>query len=263
MTNADTTQVKSLARGLLILKSLAQAPHGLSLAELSRAVELAPSTTHRLLDTLEQNRFVSLSVAGNWQIGAASFEVGSAFFVARDWVSALHPALTELSERGGETANLGSLQGSEVIFVGQVECREVMRMVAPLGSRAPAYASGVGKALLATLTQSTLLQHVPDPWPPAITHTTLSNVEALKADLAKTRDRGYAVDWEERNPGLRCVAVPVFDEHSEARIAISLSGPSTRMTDSHTADLGVMVNRIAAEKTEALGGVWPDRWSKL
>lgn len=263
MSNNESTQVKSLARGLMILKTLAGSARGLSLAELSRAVELAPSTTHRLLDTLEKNRFVKLGSTGNWQIGTASFEVGSAFFVARDWVAALHPALAELSELGGETANLGSLDGSDVIFVGQVECREVMRMVAPLGSRAPAYASGVGKALMACLKPDAVAHCLPKSGPISITPTTLSTVEQVRADLHLSRQRGYAVDWEERNPGLRCVAAPIFDEYSEGAVAISLSGPANRMTDQRIAELGLLVNQIAVRETRALGGQWSAEWSVL
>ena len=155
MTTSDTQQVKSLARGLRILDTLAAQPYGLSLADLSRAIDLAPSTVHRLLQTLQSMRYVRESADGLWQVGIACFEAGSAFFVVRDYARDLHPALVELANLG-ETSNLGMLDRHEVVFIGQVECNEVMRMVAPLGSRAPAWASGVGKALLACMDESSL-----------------------------------------------------------------------------------------------------------
>ena len=260
MPNNDPQQVKSLARGLNILLALAQQPHGLSLADLSRAIDLAPSTVHRLLQTLESLRFVRESAAGLWQVGVASFEMGSAFFVARDWVGDLHPALVELAGMG-ETSNLGSLDGSEVIFISQVECQEVMRMVAPLGSRAPAWASGVGKALLAALTPQQRRRQLPKELGPAITPTTLTTHAALDADLEAAKTRGYVVDLEERNPGLRCVAAPIFDEFGEARVAISLSGPAARMTDDRLDQLGMQVTRLAHHYTETLGGRWPSDWN--
>ncbi|QGG80779.1 helix-turn-helix domain-containing protein [Litorivicinus lipolyticus] len=262
MSQNDTTQVKSLARGLNMLKALAAHPHGLALADLARAVELAPSTTHRLLDTLVQQRFVRQSSDGLWQVGMTCFEVGTAFFVARDWVRDLYPALVELSERGNETANMGTLDGDEVIFVGQVECREVMRMVAPLGSRAPAYASGVGKALLASRESASILRHLPQPMPAAFTATTLDSTDAVLADMQAIRERGYAIDWEERNPGLRCVAAPVFDEHGAAQVAISLSGPATRMDEARVHELGRWVAATAYQRTLELGGHWPDAWAR-
>ena len=261
MPNNDPQQVKSLARGLRILLVLSEHPHGLSLADLARAVELAPSTVHRLLQTLQQLRFVRESVEGLWQVGVASFEMGSAFYVARDWVSDLHPALVRLAALG-ETANLGTLDGPDVIFVSQVECTEVMRMVAPLGSRAPAWASGVGKALLAALPSQARHSQLPADLGPAFTPTTLTDWGALEKDLDQARTRGFVLDLEERNPGLRCVASPVFDEFGEARIAISLSGPAARMDDTRVQELGLEVARTAYEYTLNLGGRWPSDWIK-
>ncbi len=261
MTQSDVTQVKSLARGLSMLKALAAHPHGLALADLARAVKLAPSTTHRLLDTLVQQGFVRQSADGLWQVGMTCFEVGTAFFVARDWVRDLHPTLVDLSERGNETANMGTLDGHDVIFVAQVECREVMRMVAPLGSRAPAYASGVGKALLAARESASVLRHLPDPMPEPFTPTTLVDAQAVLDDMDQIRRRGYAIDWEERNPGLRCVAAPVFDEQGAAQVAISLSGPATRMDEDRVHLLGAWVSAIAYRRTRELGGQWPDQWT--
>lgn len=261
MPTNDPQQVKSLARGLHILLALAEHPHGLALADLARAVDLAPSTVHRLLQTLQQLRFVRESIDGLWQVGVASFEMGSAFFVARDWVGDLHPALVRLAGLG-ETANLGTLDGSEVIFVSQVECTEVMRMVAPLGSRAPAWASGVGKALLAAMSEAQRRAQLPQELGPAFTDSTLTDWASLEADLAHARQRGYVLDLEERNPGLRCVAAPVFDEFGQARIAISLSGPVARMNDERVVELGREVAQTAYEFTLNLGGRWPSDWTK-
>ena len=92
--------------------------------------------------------------------------MGSAFFVVRDYARDLHPVLVELANLG-ETSNLGMLDQHEVVFIGQVECNEVMRMVAPLGSRAPAWASGVGKALLACMDETSLLCCLPADLGPA------------------------------------------------------------------------------------------------
>lgn len=261
MTTNDTQQVKSLARGLKILDALAAQPHGLSLTDLSRAIDLAPSTVHRLLQTLQSMRYVRESVDGVWQVGIASFEVGSAFFVVRDYARDLHPVLVELANLG-ETSNLGMLDQHEVVFIGQVECNEVMRMVAPLGSRAPAWASGVGKALLACMDETSLLRCLPADLGPALTGATLTHLDSLQNDLAQARSRGYALDMEERNLGLRCAAAPVFDEFGEARVAISLSGPAARMGDDRIDQLGQKVARKAYQATLALGGVWPDNWIK-
>ena len=262
MSDVENSQVKSLARGLLILKELGAKPSGLSLADIARAVGLAPSTTHRLLNTLEGLGFVHQFDDAVWRVGVTAFEVGSSFFVARDWVHDLYPTLQLLAE-AGETANLATKDGGTAVFISQVECDEVMRMVAPLGSRAPLWASGVGKALLAALEPDQVIEHLSADFGKALTARTVTSPAELQSDLANARRRGYAIDDEERNLGLRCVACPVFDENGQAVVAVSLSGPASRVTDVRLAELGEIVNRAAAKATHSLGGRWPRHWKNL
>src|ERR1700687_4951214 len=147
-----TGQVQSLTRGLSILEALSNAEAGLTLTDLAHRVQLPPSTTHRLLGTLEKMGYVyQAGDLGLWYVGLQAFTVGSTFLANRDFVAQSHSYMRRLMEQSGETANLGIIDGTEAVFIDQVQCREMMRTIVKLGSRVPLHASGVGKAIFASL----------------------------------------------------------------------------------------------------------------
>jgi IclR family acetate operon transcriptional repressor len=145
-----TAQVQSLTRGLNILEALARAEAGISLTDIAQRVDLPPSTTHRLLSTLEKMGYVyQAGDLGHWYVGLQAFTVGAGFLANRDFVGQSHVYMRRLMEQSGETANLAILDGTEAVFIAQVQCREMMRILVKLGSRVPLHASGVGKAIFA------------------------------------------------------------------------------------------------------------------
>ena len=145
---------QSLTRALTLLERLSETPDGLNLTDLSYQLGMPPATVHRLLNTFEEFDFVEQDAEqGLWFIGLKAFTVGNAFVHRRDFVASARPYMQALMEQCGETVNLGVIDDGEAVFIGQVESREVMRMIVRLGSRSPIHASGVGKALLANLPQ--------------------------------------------------------------------------------------------------------------
>ncbi len=251
-------QSQSLTRGLNILEALAGAGHGLSLSDVSQMAGLAPSTTHRLLRTLEQLQFVQQDEElGLWHIGVKAFIIGNGFVSARDFVAESRPYLHRLMEETGETANLGVQDDGYAVFLAQVESQEMMRMIVKLGSRAPLHASGVGKALLASMEEAEIERILQRRGLPKVTPNTLDTPAKLRADLTEIRERGYACDYEEHAIGLRCVASTIHDETGKALAAISVSGPKARITDSLMHELGAAVSRTAREITARLGGEVP------
>lgn len=253
-----TGQVQSLTRGLSLLEALATAESGLSLTDLARKVELAPSTTHRLLATLEKMGFVHQGGdLARWYVGLQAFTVGSSFLANRDFVAQSHPYLRKLMEQSGETANLGILDGTEAVFIDQVQCRETMRTIVKLGSRVPLHASGVGKAIFAALPDEQIDAIVKVKGLPRITANTITSPEIMWASIRVIRQRGYSFDDEEHLPGTRCVASPIYDEHAETLGALSLAGPLSRLPDDRIKQLGPLVAHTAEELTRRLGGRWP------
>ena len=253
-----TAQVQSLTRGLSILEALSRAEGGLTLTDIAQRVALPPSTAHRLLSTLEKMGYVFQ--AGDlalWYIGLQSFTVGSSFLASRDWVAQSHPYMRRLMEQAGETANLAILDGTEAVFIDQVQCRETMRTIVRLGSRVPLHASGVGKAIFATLADEQVDAILKVKGLPRITVNTITSPEIMWASLRVVRQRGFSFDDEEHLVGTRCVASPIYDEHAEVLGAISIAGPVSRLPDARIRQLGPVVAHVAEEITQKVGGRWP------
>jgi IclR family transcriptional regulator, acetate operon repressor len=250
--------VQSLTRGLTLLEQLAESEGGISLTEISQRASLAPSTAHRLLNTLADMGFVFQAPdSGLWYIGLKTYRVGCAFVSNRDFVGESHAYLRKLMEQSGETANLSIIDGTHVCFIAQVQCHEVMRMLVRLGSRLPAHASGSGKAILSALPEDELAIFFRESKLVKLTQKTTTDVDQLRLQFAAIRSRGYSYDDEENALGLRCVAAPIYDEYSEPLGAISLAGPIARLSDERILKLGPLVAYTAREITEKLGGVVP------
>ena len=255
---STTGAVQSLTRGLLILEQLSEIEGGLTLTDIANRVGLPGSTTHRLLNTMEKMDYVhQAGDLGLWYVGLKAFTVGSAFVAHRDFAIQSHPYLRRLMEQSGETANLSILDGYEVVFIGQVQCREIMRMLVKLGSRHPMHASGSGKAILAALPDDSINDILARHGLPRHTEHTIVTPDGLWNAVKLIRGHGYSYDDEEHALGLRCVAAAVYDEHKEPMGAISLAGPLSRLTDERIRALGPLVARTAAEITGRMGGKWP------
>ena len=251
-------QVQSLTRGLTLLETLAGSPVALNLTDISEKVGLPPSTVHRLLNTLLQQQFVAQDgERAEWSVGVKAFSVGNAYLKSRDFITAARPFMRELVAETGETSNLAILENGMPVFVAQIECDEMMRMVAKLGSHAPVHASGVGKAMLSVKPDNEIQALLGKPPYRQFTEKTYTTSEALLAELQRVRQQGFAVDNEEQSPGLRCVAANIYNEYGEAVAAISISGPVQRVTEVRVQVLGGIVRTKADAITHALGGTAP------
>jgi IclR family acetate operon transcriptional repressor len=160
----------------------------------------------------------------------------------------------QLMERSGETVNLAVEDRGEAIYIAQIECRKTMRAIARPGGRAPMHASGVGKALLAGLPDEEVDRVIALNGLPAATEKTISTPSQLRADLRLIRKRGFAIDDEESAIGLRCIAAAVLDEFGRSTAALSLSGPTARISDDLLEPLSDAVRAAAAQITAAIGG---------
>jgi len=251
-------QVRSLTRALSILQTLAASSEGLSLTELSEATGLPPSTTHRLLTTLEAERFVRPdSSSGQWRVGVAAFYVGSSFARSRDTLALIRPYLRRLMEISGETANLFVESDGEAICIGQIESRHAMRAITGVGGRVLLHSAAAGKVLLAHMVPAQRERFLADAPFARITAQTIFERTALEAELARILVDGHGIDDEEHAIGLRCISAPIFNEFDEIAAAISVSGPTARIPDHRLASLGEIVSRAAAEATRDFGGSMP------
>jgi len=251
-------QVQSITRALSILNALCDSGDGMSLTEVAETVGLAPSTAHRLLTTLQAERFVRFdSSATAWQIGVQAFIVGNAFLRTRQVVGLARPYMQRLMNECGETVNLAVEDNGEAVYMSQVESRQMMRAIARPGGRVKMHCSGVGKAVLAWMSDIEVAKILRVHGLPRMTQHTLDSPQRLRDDLEEIRARGYAIDDEENAIGLRCVSAPIFDENGDPLAALSLSGPAARIPDPKLAALGSMVMQTSEKITAELGGAPP------
>ncbi|MFT4075077.1 MAG: IclR family transcriptional regulator [Asticcacaulis sp.] len=250
----ETPVNQSLEKALGLLKTLSD-HDGLTLTELSEATGLPPSTAHRLLGTLSVHELAIMDEASQkWSIGIESLRIGAAFQRRNSVISAGRAAMTDLMEATGETVNLAILDRFEVVFVSQVECHEPIRAFFAIGQRRAIHASGIGKALLAHMPVDRLNGWLARAALPGFTPATITDADELRAELTVTKARGWALDDEEANPGMRCIAAPVYNVYGEATAGISLSGPSTRLTPQRLPELGLKVRETADHISRLTGG---------
>jgi IclR family acetate operon transcriptional repressor len=251
----STGGVQSLTRALRILDALADNDDGLTLTDLSRRVGLPPSSAHRLLTTLQRQRFVGFeSATMTWRVGVQAFIVGNAFARSRDVVSLAVPPMRRLMEKTGETVNLYVLNGMEAICMAQIQSPQMIRAISRPGGGVKMHRSAAGKALLAHMAASDVAEFVVRHGLPRATQNTIVTADRLHAELATVRQRGFAVDDEEFALGLRCIAAPIFDEHGLPQAAVSLAGPLARITDERLAALGDIVAAAGRSVTALMGG---------
>ncbi|WP_093992672.1 HTH-type transcriptional regulator BhcR [Flavimaricola marinus] len=250
----EQNTIKSLDRAMQVLERLGELG-GTGLSALADDLGQSPATVYRVLVTLEGRGIVEFnSTSQLWNVGAGAFLIGSSFLRRTSLVERARPILRDLMEATGETANLGIVQEGAVLFVSQVETHATIRAFFPPGTMSPLHASGIGKALLAQMPDERLTRHLKAHPLTAFTPHTLTQREALIADLAATRTRGYSIDAEEKTLGMRCIAAPIFDVHGEAVAGLSVSGPTSRVEPSATPRLGAQVIQAAQALTRAMGG---------
>jgi IclR family acetate operon transcriptional repressor len=250
--------VQSLLRALGLLEVIAEDDEGYRLVDLAGRAGLSTSTTHRLLTTLEQKRFVQFDRAESvWRIGVQCFAVGAGFARRRNFTSIALPIMRRLRDATGETVNLGLLDLGDVVFLTQVESREMMRAITRPGGRMPLPCTAMGQAILSAMHEREVAQILQKHGMPRLTRNSIARPTKLREALDEVRKLGYAVDHEENSVGLRCVAGVIYDENAQPFAAVSIAGPSVRVTLGRVPELGKQVMEAAGEISRATGGRAP------
>jgi IclR family KDG regulon transcriptional repressor len=256
----DRSKVQSVERCLDILESLAVAENSIGILDLSNRVALHPSTVHRLLSTLLARGYVRQdSRNGRYSLGARALALAQSFHERQDLRTDAHPFLQRLMQETGETANLIVLDCDEAVYVDQVPSPHLVRMFASIGRHVPLHSTGCGKVLLAHLESSERSRIFREKGLPRSTRYTITSATELERELADIRRRGYAVDDRENDEDVRCIAGPVRDHMGKVIAALSISGPTARVTKERIPDMGRLVVAIATELSAALGHKPPSR----
>src|ERR1700723_476247 len=225
-----TYKVQALDRAFAVLDLLGESEVPLGLAQVASSLGLHKSTAHRFLMVLERHHMVERTVNGKFRLGLRLFDFGNRAIEQYDLRDRAQPHLRRLVAETEETAHLGILEAARVIYIDKIEPARSVRMITRVGASNPVHCTSVGKAILAFLPEDRANEVVRRTRFERFTNRTISSAEALRAEMEKTRRRGYAVDDEEFEEGLRCIAVPLLDAQRLPVAAVSISGPSFRVT---------------------------------
>ena len=260
---AEKGGVQSVERIFALIELLAAHPAGASLQTLAQGTALAKSTVHRLLASLVGLGYVSQEeTSGRYRLTLKMFELSSGIVNDMAIMEVAKAHLERLAQRTGEAVHLVIRDGQDIVYICKTE-NGPMRMSSRVGMRSPLYCTGVGKAILATLPAGEVAQVWAASRPRKLTERTVADLPHLQEQLETVRAKGYAVDDEENELGVRCVAVAIPGPDGRADSAFSISGLTPYMTperirriaamalDSRTdilADLGIA--RRSAAQTE-------------
>ena len=243
-----------LDRALAILDVLSAQGPDLSLGEISEKLGLHKSTAHRLMMVLERHKLVDRNSANaRYRLGLKLFELGTRAVSQLDLRERARSVLERLVLETGETVHLSILDDTEVLYLDKVEPARSVRMSSTVGRRNPAYCTAMGKAILAHLPEAQVEAIVHKHGLKAMTSNTITSLLELKEELADIRVRGYSVDDEEIEEGVRCVGCVVRDFSGGPMAAISVSGPSFRVTLEKVKGLSRAVVAAAGALSAQLG----------
>ena len=233
---------RTLQRGLTILELLSEHPDGLELHEIARALDLPKSSAHNLIKTLLGMRYVRL-VGARYQLTLKTFEVGAAVVQTTDVTQVLRQYMQQAFAECNETMHCGVLSGRDVLYIDKIESTQSIRMASHVGIRMPLYATAMGKAFLAAMSDSEVRALYPEEQLTPLTDHTIPDVEALIAQLDAIRARGWSMELQENADNVSCVGVAILGRDGRAAYALSISAPSFRMTPETMTTCGALLLR--------------------
>ncbi|EOI2494097.1 MULTISPECIES: DNA-binding transcriptional repressor XynR [Enterobacter] len=246
--------IQSVERAMQILDLFNEQATELKITDISKLMGLSKSTLHSLLKTLQLHGYIDQNPEnGKYRLGMKLVERGHFVVGSIDIRQKAKGWLTELSRRTGQTTHLGILDGREGVYIEKIEGKLAAIAYSRIGRRLPVHATAIGKVLIAWLDEAELNALLEGYQYTTFTPSTLATREALLDALKKTREHGYALDSEENEQGVRCVAVPVWNHESRVIAALSLSTLTSRVDDAELANFREQLQQAGLQLSRALG----------
>ena len=242
--------LSTVLHALQVLEFLAESSEA-GVSEISRAIGLAPSTTHRLLAALASREFLQQNPKSRkYQLGVKIFQLGSSVANRFGIRQAALVNMEKLSAESGETVNLGVLNRTEVVYMEKILNDDPIRVELQVGHSVPAHCTAMGKAMLAFQPPEKLEEIIASIRFEKRTGTTITDVETLRRELAAIQSQGYSIDDGELIEGIKCIAAPVVLSAKGAVAAISIAGPSFRLNAERVGALVPMIRKAADETSK-------------
>lgn len=246
--------IQSVFRAVKILEYVADRRGVAGLTEISKGLGIHKSTAHGLIATLEKCGYMQQDPkTGKYALGIRVFEMGQAYIANLDLREIALACLKELSLTYQETVHLAILSAEEIVYIDKVDGSRSIGIRSQVGGRNPAYCTGVGKVLLAGLDEQRIKKIYAGKTLRKYTPNTLADLPELLSQIRQVRGQGYALDLEEFELDLRCIAAPVKDSTGAIIAAISLSGPAHRLLDTAIPAIAAKVMETAGKISVRLG----------
>ena len=235
-------EVSSVRKALELLGSFSPQAPSWPLSELARHLRLPKSTAHNLLRTLQAFDLVRQDrETRSYRLGPRAMELGLVFAGSSDILAHARIVMNRLGEQTGETVKIGVLSNREVLVVAAVESARQLHTRGDQGTRWPLHSSSLGKAMMSVLPAEEIAEILGKKPMPRFTKNTITSLSDMERELSRIRTRGYAVDQQENEPGVCCVAAAIADPLQGIVAAISVSGPTVRIREESLQDLGRLV----------------------
>ena len=245
----------AIDRAFAILEAIAERDHGLTNAELSRRLEIPKSSASYILRVLERRGYLWRDRESNrYHLGLRVLSLSRGVLNGIDVRDVALPALRQLMEGTHLTAHLAILDHGEAVYVERVEAQSFVRVNTWIGRRMEVHATAVGKALIAWLPEEELKTMLRVKGMRRHTSKTITVYPRLMQDLEQVRERGYAIDDEESDYGVRCVAAPILDQSGQVVAAIGVTGTTMQNDLEHLPAVAEMVREAGRRVSQHLGG---------
>jgi IclR family transcriptional regulator, KDG regulon repressor len=247
--------IQAVSHALDLLEQFHGDVDELGVTELSKRLKLHKNNVFRLLATLESRGYIEQNRATeNYRLGLKSLELGQTFIKQMGLLRQAKPILERLVHECNETAYVAIFKEGHIVYLDVVETDLTVRVVSRVGSRLPAYCTASGKVHLSHMSEEEIDSLLPSRELRGYTSSTYTDREQLKKDLRKVAEQGYALDNEEYDLGVRCVAAPIRDYTRRIVGALSISGPSMRFSDERLEkELVPLVMQAAEDLSVRLG----------
>lgn len=218
---------QSVDRALAILELLSEEPRRIN--AIAEALGVHHSTALRLVQTLRARRFVYRESDGSYRVGSAVLAMAERAAEAIDVRRVALPYMQQLNDDSRETIHLAVLEDSDVVYVEKLERRHPIRMYSRIGLVAPPHCTGVGKAILSALPPERRLAVLTRSERASYTSNTITDIDELMAELDTAAERGYAIDDEEHEEGVHCIAAPIRSSYGDVATSVSIAAPVSAM----------------------------------
>lgn len=253
--------VPAVHRAVAILDLLAQSPD-LPMSAIWGSLHLPKSSVYNLLTALEETGLVEREPeTGKYRLGLRILTLAGAILNRLDIRQAALPELRLLTEQTQETTHLGALEGRDldVIYIEKLDSPQAVKLASYVGRKVPSYCTALGKVLLSGLSDELLRERFGSRPLVARTPRTIADFDQLMAEIKRVRTQGYAIDDEEHELGVRCVAAPVYGLGGRTVAAISVAGPASRLTHERIQEIIPLLKTIASNVSRRMGYSAPAR----